>query len=424
MSNRIEITDLLNPVLSDAVKGGLAYAEANPIELSVETILAKANKDTGLTDFGPDDFRPRLARLVDEWNGDTRMTALNRMILFDVASRHAANRLLIQDYLNKHPDVHEEVIDRPIIVVGLPRSGTTHLLNLLAADSRLRALPLWEANEPLPNPLRPTGADGIDPRHSRAAAEHAAAMASSPMTAAMHLVGPDDYEEDLFLMCPDFATYFWEWMSRVPKWRDFHTSTDQTSHYEYQRTVLKILQHRKGPTRWVNKCPQHLEQLPVLKKVYPDAIVVMTYREPVDAIQSAATMMTYAERVRYPDIDARWVFDYWTDRVEQLLRASVRDRDIWPEAQRVDVPFEALMKDEMAFVRAVQHKADLPRSAKADTEILHFVNTHPRGKHGQVSYNIERDFGISRDELRKRFDFYDDAFPAMTASRTSASRAP
>ena len=146
MSNRIEITDLLNPVLSDAVKGGLAYAAANPIDLSVETILGKATNDTGLTDFGPDDFRPRLARLVDEWNGDTRMTALNRMILFDVASRHAANRLLIQDYLVKHPDVHDEVIDRPIIVVGLPRSGTTHLLNLLAADSRLRALPMWEAN--------------------------------------------------------------------------------------------------------------------------------------------------------------------------------------------------------------------------------------------------------------------------------------
>ncbi|RVT93573.1 sulfotransferase family protein [Sphingomonas crocodyli] len=417
MSNKIEITDLLNPVLSDAVKGGLAYAAANPIDLSIEAILGKARKDTGLTDFGPDDFRPRLARLVDEWNGDTRMTALNRMILFDVASRHAANRLLIQDYVKKHPDVHDEVIERPIIVVGLPRSGTTHLLNLLAADSRLRSLPMWEGNEPLPNPLKPIGPDGIDPRYTRAVAEHEAAMASSPLTAAMHLVGPDDFDEDLFLMCPDFATYFWEWMSRVPKWRDFHTSTDQTSHYEYQRTVLKILQHKKGPVRWVNKCPQHLEQLPVLKKVYPDAIVVMTYRDPVDAIQSAATMMAYAERARYPDIDARWVFDYWADRVEQLLRASVRDRDVWPEDQRVDVPFEALMKDEMAFVHAVQRKAGLPPSDKADAEIRHFVETHPRGKHGQVSYNIERDFGVSRDELRKRFAFYFDAFPAIEAAR-------
>lgn len=408
MTGRIEILDLLKPELSDGLKQSLGWADANPATLSEAAILGAARERTGLSDFGPDDFRVRLGMLLEEWNADAALSQLARRILFEQAARYAATRLLVQDYLVRHPEVEDEVIERPIIVVGLPRSGTTNMLNLLAADSRLSGLPSWEAQQPLPNPKA-----GADTRRAAAAAEHEAMMASSPLTAAMHDVGPDDYEEDLFLMCPDFATYNWEWMSHVPRWRDYYTSTDQTPHYEYQRTVLKILQHRRGPRRWVNKCPQHLEQLPVLKAVYPDATIVITHRDPVDAIQSAATMMCYADRTRYPAIDARFVFDYWSDRVERLLRACVRDHHLWPETQRVDAPFEAFQRDQMRFVHEVQRKAGLPASAQADAEIAHFVATHPRGRHGQVVYDIARDFGVTREALRERFDFYFDAFPEV-----------
>jgi hypothetical protein len=415
MSRKIEILDLLKPDLPENLKRGLAWADANPVALTEAAILSAAEARTGLFDFGPDDFRARLGLLVEEWERDVQMTQLSRRVLFDLMSRYATNRLLIQDYLKQNPDVNDEVIDRPVIVVGLPRSGTTNMLNLLAADSRLRSLPSYEAQEPLPNPKEPIGADGTDPRRVRAAEAYEAMMRSSPLTAAMHDVGPDDYEEDLFLMCPNFGTYNWEWMSHVPRWRDFHISTDQTPHYEYQRTVLKILQHRTGPTRWVNKCPQHLEQLHVLRKVYPDATIVITHRDPVDAIQSAATMMSYADRTRYPKIDGQFVFNYWTDRVEQLLRACVRDHHLWPESQRVDVPFEAFQRDPMRFVHEAQTKAGLPVSAKSDAEIKHYVDAHPRGKNGQLVYNIERDFGMTRENLRERFAFYFEAFPFVTA---------
>ncbi len=421
MAEQIRIADLLNPQLSDAQRAGIAYMEANPVEISEEGILAAARDRTGLDDFGSDDFRERLRLLVNEWNADN-MLQVNRMIVRDMAVRHAANRLLAQDYRDRHPEYVNEVIDRPIIVVGLPRSGTTHLLNLLGSDSRLRSLPLWESFEPLPNPIEPIRDDGLDPRYARSAEQWEMVYTNSPISAAMHPMDPDHFHEDLELMGPDFASYNYEWMSRVPRWRDNYCSTDQTSHYRYQKDMLKIMQHAAGdarPKRWVNKCPQHLEQLTVLREVYPDAIVVITYRDPVDAIQSAATMMGHAERMRYPTIDGPGLLDYWSDRVDRLLRACVRDRDVWPEAQRVDVPFEPFMNDPMHFVRQVHAKAGLETTAQSVAEMEHFVETHPRGKFGQVVYDLEGDFGISREELRKRFDYYFDAFPVLRESLKS-----
>ncbi len=416
MAHEVRITDLAQPQLTETQAAGIAYMEANPVEISEEGILAAARERTGLDDFGPDDFRVRLRRLVDEWNADN-LYQVSRMVLRDMVVRHAVNRLLAQDYRKQHPDYAQEKIERPIIVVGLPRSGTTHLLNLLASDSRLRSLPLWEVNEPLPNPIEPPREDGRDPRYARTADQWEMMQASSPLTAAMHPMEPDHFHEDLELMCPDFASYNYEWMSRVPGWRDAYYAEDQTPHYRYQKEMLQIMQHAAGdtrPKRWVNKCPQHLEQLRVLKEVYPDATVVITYRDPVDAIQSAATMMGYGERMRYPRIDTRGLVDYWSDRVDHLLRACVADRDVWPEHQRVDVPFEALMADPMHFVRLVHAKAGMETTPQSVAEMEHFVKTHPRGKFGQVVYDLEGDFGISREKLRERFGYYFDAFPSVS----------
>jgi hypothetical protein len=415
MSNKIEIEDLRSPLTSDTQRQMIAAMEANPVNLTEDAVLAAARAATGLFDFGPDDFHERLRRLLDEWNGDTRAYALKRAMLLTYAIRYATNRLLIQDLLRRHPEIHDEPIERPIIVAGLPRSGTTHLLNLLGADSRLRATPLWETYAPVPNPKEPAGPDGVDPRYARVAAQWEAQLASNPLSAAMHAMEPDHFHEDVELMGPDFAGYNFEWLARVPKWRDYYLSTDQTPHYEYMKTVLKIMQWRdvqNGGTRkrWVTKCPQHLEQLPVLHKVFPDATVAITYRDPVEVIQSAITMIAYGERMAYPTIDTKGLLDYWTDRVEKLLRACVRDRHVWSEAQSVDVPFDTFMADDMAVVREVRGKAGLPETETANQEVRDFIVSHPRGKYGQIVYNLERDFGITPAVLRKRFDFYYEAF--------------
>ena len=145
MPQKIRITDLANPSLTDDQLAARAYAETLDIGLSSESILAEASERTGLNDFGPEDFRLRLDMLCDEWRNDLALLKLGHLSLRNKLLQHASSRLLITDVLRRHPEIHEVEINEPIIVAGLPRSGTTHLVNLMAADSRLRALPLWES---------------------------------------------------------------------------------------------------------------------------------------------------------------------------------------------------------------------------------------------------------------------------------------
>lgn len=415
MSDSIRITDLAHPQLSELQQSVLAYGKTLDVSLDVESILDEARAAVSLEDFGPMDFRERLAMLCDEWGSDCGLNNLARLNLRNKLVLFARNRLLIHDLLQHHPEIHDVQIREPIIVAGLPRSGTTHLLNLMAADSRLRSLPLWESYEPVPVPGEEPLEDGTDPRYQRCADAWEASQQTVPLLAAMHPMNPDHIHEELELMGPDFASYNFEWLSPCPRWRDHYYATDQTPHYEYMKTVLKILTWQDGDdgsnTRWVLKCPQHLEQLPVLYTVFPDATIAVTHRDPVSVIQSAATMIAYGQRMSRDEIDLKNIVDYWTDRVEHLLEACVRDRHILPEAQSIDVPFHEFMADDLAMVRRIYAKAGLPMTAQAEAELQDFIDNHPRGKHGRVVYDLQADFGVDPNVLRERFHFYFDAFP-------------
>ena len=218
-------------------------------------------------------------------------------------------------------------------------------------------------------------------------------------------------------MGPDFASYNFEWLAPSPRWRDHYYASDQTPHYEYMRDVLKLLQWRKGPPRWVLKCPQHLEQLPVLNKVFPDATIVITHRDPVAVIRSAVTMLAYGQRVSRHRIDLPGLVEYWSDRVEHLLRACVRDRPQLPASQSIDVPFNAFMADDMGMVERIYACAGVELTDKARAEMRAFTDAHPRGKEGRMVYDLKGDFGVDPAALRERFSFYFDQFPVQAKVR-------
>ncbi|MBS0378917.1 MAG: sulfotransferase [Proteobacteria bacterium] len=412
MSEDIRIDDLAHPQLNDAQRGALAWGESQPVQLTPEAVLGAARARTGLQDFGPEDFRERLALLCSEWDADRPLTAMHRAVLFGYLARYASNRLLIQQALAQQPQVLAEKIDRPVIVTGLPRSGTTHLVNLLAADARFHSLPLWESYEPLPVPGEGMLPDGTDPRYARCQASWEGMRQVTPLLASMHPMEPDHIHEELELMGPDFASYNFEWLTMSPRWRDHYLGSDQTPHYEYLKRVLKLLQWRRGQPgkRWVLKCPQHLEQLPALLKVFPDAIVVFTHRDPVAVIQSIITMQAYTQRMQRPKVEMQWLRDYWVARTEHLLRACVRDRDLARPGRSVDSPFHVFMRDPWRILDEVYAKAQLPLSGSARGSLEQYLAAHPRGKAGQVVYDLKGDFGVDPHELRDRFRFYFDRF--------------
>ncbi len=410
-AKKIRIEDLAKPVLTEAQQHALAHGEQTEVELSVPSVLSAAVERTGLEDFGPDDFRERLALWLSEMDEDPERTGLGRMIHWNDCVRYAANRLRMHDLVARHPEIHDQEIRQPIIVVGLPRSGTTHLVNLIAADQRLRSIPLWESQEPVPDSREKPGPGGVDPRYQRSADSWEMLSTNSPLIAAMHPMEPDHIHEELELMCPDFTTYNIEWISRAPRWRDYYLAHDQTENYAYLKTALKILQWYRPRDRWVLKCPQHLEQIGPLMKTFPDATIVMTHRDPVSVIQSAATITAYGARVNYREPRPEWYLDYWADRMRRLLEASVRDRHLIPSDRCYDVLFHEFMADDVATVERIYEVADLPMTPEARGQIETYMREHPRGKHGQVVYDVREDFGADPAKLREPYSFYMDRFP-------------
>jgi hypothetical protein len=405
----IRVTDLRAPRLTDIQRMALDHGERHPVDLTPEAVLAAALQRTGLIDFGPDDFGARLRLWLDEVDADRERTGLGRLTLFRDCVRYASNRLRIRDLLTRHPEILEIEIAAPIIVVGLPRSGTTHLVNLIAADRRLRSLPLWESYEPVPNDDEPRLPDGTDPRYRRAEQEWEGMQAMLPYLAVMHPMRPDHVHEELELQLPDFSSYQLEWVARVPRWRDRYLAHDQTPHYAYLKTVLQILQWRSPGERWVLKSPQHLEQLGPLLATFPDATVVVTHRDPVSVVQSAATMTAYAARMNYRTPEPDYYLTYWTDRIRRLLEASRRDRHLIPPERCQDVLFHEFMADDAATVERIYTVAGLAMTDEARAQMATYIAEHPRDKEGQVVYDLRADFGVEPDTVRDVFGFYHDA---------------
>ena len=417
MSETIEIKDMNAPVLSNMQQGAIDFMEGQPtVALCVDDILQQAKEKTGKQDFGDLDFIERLQVQIAAVEEDEGLNQIGRLGFYNDCVRYAANRLLLEDLLKKHPDIHDVEIKSPIIVAGLPRSGTTHLLNLMAADSRLRSVPYWESKEPLPLPGEQPTWNHDDPRYQRCLEHWALQDQMMPLLKSMHEMSPDHVHEELELENMDFSSYNLEWLARPPQWRDYYLAHDQTAHYAYMKKALKALQwlrQEKGGDqcdRWVLKCPQHLEQLPVLKKTFPDAFLVMTHRDPVEVISSIVTMLGYGDRLRRYSINAPQLAEYWIDRVERLLKKCVAERNVWPAQQSLDLPFKAFMQDDVAAVEDIYRLSGLGVSEASRAELQQYLDEHPRGKHGRMAYRLEEDFQVSIDGLRERFSFYYDAF--------------
>jgi Sulfotransferase family len=408
MSNMkiVDIADLHNPVLTPLQQQALASAAAHPVEITREGILDAARAETGLSDFGALDFLERLDVWVQTINEDADASDITRMNLHQMCVRYAATRLRFEDRIRRHPEILDIKIERPIIVAGLPRSGTTHLLGLISADSRLRSLPWWEAIAPIPLPGEAAPRGSADPRWTRAEQGWQGYDALLPYMKLMHEFSPDHISEDIEVQAVNFSSYLLEWLAHAPRWRDYYFAHDQSSAYAYLKRGLQVLTHIHGPNRWVLKCPQHMEQLPALKKTFPDATFVITHRDPVASIQSAITMACYAARVFRRRIDTQGYLEYWIDRYRRLLERCVAERDVLPEEQTLDVYFHEWTRDPDTILRQIYRRAGLPLTDANLAQLHAYLEAHEHGASGKVVYDLQRDFGVSAAQIRSQFDFY------------------
>jgi hypothetical protein len=225
-------------------------------------------------------------------------------------------------------------------------------------------------------------------------------------------MNPDHIDEDMSLMQLDFSSYYLESLIQMaPKWRDYYLAHDQTPHYEYLKTALKVLTWYRGPRQWVLKCPQHLENLGPLMTVFPDATVVVTHRDPVAVVQSFATILAFTGRTGFRKLDVDAIFEYWSQLAQRFLAAGIRDAHLVPADQRVDVYFDKYMADQMGTVAEVYERAGIGFTDGVRAQIQAYVDAHPRYKHGSIVYDIREDFGLTPEQVREKFRFYLDLYP-------------
>ncbi len=408
--NRVVLDDLARPVFPEEVRPVLAMmAEAGAqVRLDPAALMAAACEQTGLDDFGPDDFRERLDVLCRALTAEGGLNAAGMASQWGLLSGLLRNRLLIEDAVKRHPEILDVEIARPIVICGLPRTGTTHLHNLLSADPALRSLPYWESLEPLPS-----DPDGVDRRRERTEQALWLVNTAMPHFKRMHEMTVDHVHEEIQLLAVDFSTMLFETTTPLPTWRDYYLAHDQRPSYAYMRKILQVLQWARGGTRWVLKSPQHLEQFPALVDTFPDATFVVTHRDPVSVTASMATMIAYGQRLGHDTVDLRRVGAYWADRLQRMLRRCVEDRDVLPETRSIDVRFDEFMADDIAMVERVYGVAGQPMTPEARDAMGAFMAAHPRGRHGSVVYDLGV-LGLDRGSLRAALRFYVDRFGVTT----------
>ena len=409
MSDLVHVEDLVVPQFTPEVEEirGFMDLMAPDCPLDSDALHAKARAETGLDDFGAEDYRERLdlllsaIREIDGLHGPGRVNFHLQLLQL------LKNRLLLTDLLDRHPEIHDVELVPPVVIAGLPRTGTTHLHNLLAAGPTFRVLRYWESVEPYP--LAAELGLEPDPRIARTDLGVGVMNLAMPHFALMHEMTTDHVHEEIQLLANDFSSMLMETIGHVPPWRDHYLAHDQTPHYGHLRTQLQALQFLRGGRRWLLKSPQHLEQLPVLDAVFPDLTVVVTHRDPVPVMLSMVMMLCYTARMHRSPVDVPQITDYWLERLDTLLTALVRDRDVIPAERSIDIRFDDFMAGDLAVAEQVYDVAGEPVTAEARAAMAAYVAEHQRGRLGRVATSCQM-FGLDEAEVRTRFAPYVDRF--------------
>lgn len=404
-TSAVVLDDLARPRFSaevEEMRGFMAQlAEACPLDSA--SLHAQAAAETGLDDFGPRDYAERLDLLIAALRDIPTLSGPGVVNFHAQLLQMLRNRLLLTDLLRRHPEIHDIELVPPVVIAGLPRTGTTHLHNLLAAGPTFRTLPYWESMEPVAMPHEV----GVEPDPRRERADQAVWFMNlaMPHFRLMHEMTTDHVHEEIQLLANDFSTMLFETIGDVPAWREHYLAHDQTPHYRYLHTQLQALQHLRGGRRWLLKSPQHLEQLPVLERVFPGATVVVTHRDPIEVVVSMATMVVYTARMHRDVVPVADLAAGWVDRLELMLNALVRDRDAVPADRSIDVRFDEFMADDLAMVDRILALAGEPVTDEVRDAMRAYLAEHERGRLGRIDYRPE-ELGIDLEDLRRRFAPY------------------
>ena len=389
--------------------GALRRVGLPVVEIDEATLLDRARRLTGLSDFGDPFFREPLRVLLDSFATEAELTMLGRVIARTDVVRLLENRLRMTDVLNHHPEIAAGEIVQPIVIVGLPRTGTTILHELMAQDPANRVPMTWEVMHPWPPPERETYE--TDPRIALVERHFSGVDRLIPGFKAMHPMGAELPQECVALTAHDFASMLFSTTHWVPSYHAWLDRADLRWVYAAHRRQLQYLQWRCSAERWVLKSPGHLWALDGLLAIYPDARIVQTHRDPLKVIASLANLVALLRSMSSNAIDRAAIGAEWTARLADGMQRSIEVRDHLPEgtAPIFDMHFGEFIRDEIGMVRRIYEHFGLVLSLDAEERMRHFLAANPRDKHGAHRYRLE-DAGLDAATERERYRAYQERF--------------
>jgi hypothetical protein len=379
------------------------------ISLEPDALVVAAMKRSKLSDLGTEEISEPFEILCRALRDEAQLHALGRFAARSVLVGTLTTRAKAIQLVTARPEIESAPLAPPIVIMGMPRTGTTFLQRLLSRDPTLRHLPYWEANAPMPSGS-PLDRDAPTADRIKASERSVAFLdRAAPAMRSIHEVDPMEADEEIWLLAVDFASMLFESMWHVPAFAEWYDEADLTDGYRWLRRMLAILEWYRPGDRWLLKSPQHLERLAELTATFPGAVLVQTHRDPVKVVTSTASMITYGRRMGTSAIAPSQIGRYWAWRTHRMLERNLRQRDRPDAPPILDVPFEELMADPMAVVGAIYARAGRELTDDACAAMERYLADRPRGHFGAHAYEPE-DFGIDPDTVRRDFEEYTTRF--------------
>jgi len=375
--------------------------------LDADHLVDTAVTETSLEDFGDDSYREGLDRLVGALRREGDLTELGEEILGMRLRMLLTNRLRIEDAYRRNPTIDAEPVDGPLFIIGLPRTGTTALSQMVSLDPQIRSLRLWESSDPVPPPEKAT--EDTDPRIAAAEAGLEAMYQTFPRMHALHYqtaTGPTECQD---LLGMEFRTTHFDGMAHVPSYTSWALDCDMVPAYRYHRRVLRLLQWHCPPRLWHLKTPVHMLALDALDAAYPDARFLWTHRDPADVLGSVCSLVAYVRSWVSDRDDSAELGPQQAALWSEALRRAIAFREKVGEGRFADIAFAPLNADPVAAVGDAYRRLGLDLSDEAARRIAAWSTENPQGAHGVHEYALD-DFGITPGEVRSTFRFYTERF--------------
>jgi hypothetical protein len=383
---------------------------SDPLDLDLERLLDDAMATTGLERFGNPDPRPGLAVLLETYEraglrvGGRKRTRGRLLQLL-------CNRLRIERAFQLRPEIRDRQIRQPMLLTGLPRTGTSALFNLLAVDPDARPLLTWEGL--FPDPLdRPLAPGEEDPRRAGLREFYARQRAKRADFDKIHFVDADNPEECVLLLAHTFRDVQNGVEPLLSPYREWFEGQDLGEPYEYYRDLLKLLDWQRPGRRWLLKSPAHLWAVDALVDLFPDACIVQTHRDPLEILPSYCSMITALMSIR-EHLDSREIGTSVLDHLATALDRGLAARDGAAVERFFDVDYRAFLENPMGIVEELYAHFHLPLLPETADMMRRHLAGHPQAKHGRHEYSLD-EFGLDPRAVSERFARYTYRFGLVT----------